>query len=88
MAGSRVERFPAVSAPPVPAKQKNALTGRSGGCKRHAKYPSFRRQRQFFRSKSSNVQNSKNRALVTWWLLPAAKTSLVLPLWRHRPYAL
>ena len=75
LAGSRFERLFAIAAPPVPAEQKNALAGRSGGCKRHAEHQNLVRQRQFFRSKSSNIQHSKTRALVTWWLLPAAKNT-------------
>jgi len=75
LAGSRFERFFAAAAPPVPAKQKSALVCCSGGCKRHAEHQNLVRQRQFVRSKSSNIQHSKTRALVTWWLLPAAKNT-------------
>ncbi|MBJ2163949.1 hypothetical protein IHV84_08285 [Acidovorax sp. IB03] len=75
LAGSRFERFFAAAAPPVPAKQKSALVGCSGGCKRHAEHQNLVRQRQFFRSKSINIQHSKTHASVTWWLLPAAKNT-------------
>jgi len=68
-----LERFFAITAPPVPAEQKSTLAGRSGGCKRHAEYRIFRRQQQFFWSESSNIQHSKTHASVTWCLLPAAK---------------
>jgi hypothetical protein len=75
LAGSRFERLFAAAAPLVPAEQKNALAGRSGGCNRHVKYPNLVRQQQLFWSKSSNIQHSKTHALVTWWLLPAAKNT-------------
>jgi hypothetical protein len=69
---------------------KSALRrgGRSDGCKRHAENPSLVRHQQFFWSKSSSVQHSKTHALVTWWLLPAAKTSLASPISQRHPYAL
>ena len=70
-----LERFFAITAPPVPAEQKSTLAGRSGGCKRHAEHQNLVRQQQFFWSKSSNIQHSKTHALVTWWLLPAAKNT-------------
>ena len=70
-----LERFFAITAPPVPAEQKSTLAGRSGGCKRHAEHQNLVRQQQFFRSKSSSVHRSKTDASVTWWLLPAAKNT-------------
>ena len=87
-ARTRFARFPAIAAPPMPAEQKSMLAGRSGGCKRHVKYQNLVRHQQFFWSKSSSVQHCKTHALVTWWLLPAAKTSLASPISQRHPYAL
>ena len=36
----------------------------------------------------AKFQHSKTHALVTWWLLPAAKTSLASPISQQHPYAL
>jgi hypothetical protein len=46
------------------------------------------RQRQWLWLKSSSVQHSKTHALVTWWLLPAAKTLLASPISQWHPYVL
>lgn len=85
---TRFERFFAIAVLLVPSEQKNALAGRSGGCKRHAEHQNLVRQRQWLWLKSSSVQHSKTHALVTWWLLPAAKTLLASPISQWHPYVL